>query len=71
MPRVRGHDEHKGEPFCMPHEDLPYRPCVGTMVLNHEGRVFIGRRASGPAGRRRGIITLEKQPGIRRGDYDR
>jgi putative (di)nucleoside polyphosphate hydrolase len=29
-------------------EDLPYRPCVGMMVLNREGRVFIGRRNSGP-----------------------
>jgi putative (di)nucleoside polyphosphate hydrolase len=28
-------------------EDLPYRPCVGTMVLNGEGRVFVGRRTSG------------------------
>ncbi|NOT42007.1 MAG: RNA pyrophosphohydrolase [Alphaproteobacteria bacterium] len=23
---------------------LPYRPCVGVMVLNAEGRVFVGRR---------------------------
>jgi len=30
------------------HEDLPYRPCVGMMVLNAAGRVFIGRRSSGP-----------------------
>jgi putative (di)nucleoside polyphosphate hydrolase len=29
-------------------EDLPYRRCVGTMVLNREGRVFIGRRIGGP-----------------------
>ncbi|MBI4275878.1 MAG: RNA pyrophosphohydrolase [Rhizobiales bacterium] len=29
-------------------EDLPYRPCVGTMVLNRDGRVFIGRRIGGP-----------------------
>ena len=28
--------------------DLPYRPCVATMVLNREGRVFIGRRSDGP-----------------------
>ena len=27
---------------------LPYRPCVGLMVLNREGRVFIGRRLDGP-----------------------
>ena len=28
--------------------DLPYRPCVGTMVLNRDGLVFVGRRTSGP-----------------------
>lgn len=27
-------------------EDLPYRPCVGIMVLNREGRVWAGRRLS-------------------------
>jgi putative (di)nucleoside polyphosphate hydrolase len=26
------------------HEDLPYRPCVGVMLLNPEGLVFVGRR---------------------------
>jgi putative (di)nucleoside polyphosphate hydrolase len=30
------------------YEDLPYRPCVGMMVLNAAGLVFIGRRSSGP-----------------------
>lgn len=29
-------------------EDLPYRPCVGVMVLNRDGRAFIGRRLGGP-----------------------
>ena len=28
--------------------ELPYRPCVGTMVLNRDGLVFVGRRTSGP-----------------------
>jgi putative (di)nucleoside polyphosphate hydrolase len=28
--------------------DLPYRRCVGLMVLNRAGRVFIGRRIDGP-----------------------
>ncbi len=23
---------------------LPYRPCAGIMLLNHEGRVFVGQR---------------------------
>ncbi len=26
------------------HEDLPYRPCVGIMLFNREGLVFVGRR---------------------------
>lgn len=26
------------------HEDLPYRPCVGVMLLNREGLVFVGKR---------------------------
>jgi putative (di)nucleoside polyphosphate hydrolase len=29
-------------------EDLPYRPCVGVMVLNRKGLAFIGRRIDGP-----------------------
>ena len=27
-------------------EDLPYRPCVGVMLLNRENRVFVARRRS-------------------------
>ncbi len=27
---------------------LPYRPCVGIMVLNRDGLAFIGRRTGGP-----------------------
>ncbi|MBS0235007.1 MAG: RNA pyrophosphohydrolase [Proteobacteria bacterium] len=29
-------------------EALPYRPCVGEMVINAEGLVWIGRRADSP-----------------------
>lgn len=29
------------------YEDLPYRDCVGVMLINQEGLVFIGRRAGG------------------------
>lgn len=28
------------------HASMPYRPCVGAMVLNGEGRVWIGRRVN-------------------------
>lgn len=26
------------------HDDLPYRPCVGVMLINRDGNVFVGRR---------------------------
>jgi putative (di)nucleoside polyphosphate hydrolase len=29
-------------------QSLPYRPCVGIMLLNRDGRAFIGRRSDGP-----------------------
>jgi putative (di)nucleoside polyphosphate hydrolase len=29
-------------------ESLPYRACAGIVVFNPEGRVFVGRRLSGP-----------------------
>ena len=28
----------------MTFEDLPYRPCVGVVLFNRDGRVFLGRR---------------------------
>ena len=31
-----------------PFEDLPYRPCVGVVLINREGLVFVGKR-KGPA----------------------
>jgi putative (di)nucleoside polyphosphate hydrolase len=31
-----------------PYESLPYRPCVGVMVINRAGGVFIGKRRNGP-----------------------
>lgn len=30
------------------YKSLPYRPCVGVMVLNRDGLVFVGRRTGGP-----------------------
>ena len=29
------------------YDDLPYRPCVGVMLINKDGLAFIGRRAGG------------------------
>ena len=31
----------------MPEKSLPYRPCVGVMLVNAAGLVFVGRRAPG------------------------
>ena len=61
-------------------ESLPYRPCVGCMVFNHEGRVFLGRRVMQEAGeawqmpqggidqgedaRRAALRELEEETGI-------
>jgi putative (di)nucleoside polyphosphate hydrolase len=28
--------------------DLPYRPCVGVMLMNREGRLFVGERGDAP-----------------------
>jgi len=30
--------------MALKHTDLPYRPCVGVMLINRKGRVFVGRR---------------------------
>ncbi|MGH1420127.1 MAG: RNA pyrophosphohydrolase [Hyphomicrobiaceae bacterium] len=37
----------KNKPTNVDAESLPYRPCVGIMVLNTEGRVWAGRRVKG------------------------
>lgn len=29
-------------------ESLPYRPCVGVVLINHDGRIFVGRRKDTP-----------------------
>lgn len=29
-------------------EDMPYRPCVGIVVVNRQGLVFLGRRIANP-----------------------
>ncbi len=48
---------------------LPYRPCVGIMLLNGAGRVWIGRRADAdPSRRRYGTWWQMPQGGIDRGE---
>lgn len=36
-----------GPGFPEPRDGLPYRPCVGIMLINPEGRVWIGSRDDG------------------------
>ncbi|KQQ79619.1 RNA pyrophosphohydrolase [Aureimonas sp. Leaf324] len=45
-----------------PPDSLPYRPCVGIMVLNHEGKVFVGRRIAEPEGEMDGASQLWQMP---------
>ena len=49
---------------------LPYRPCVGVMLLNREGRVFLGRRRSeaGPEHVSNGYAWQMPQGGIDPGE---
>ncbi len=49
-------------------ESLPYRPCAGIMVLNRDGLVFIGRRASGPEHIDATHVWQMPQGGIDRGE---
>ena len=41
------HDNARGIDGMARYEDLPYRTCVGMMLINAAGLVFIGRRAGG------------------------
>lgn len=43
-------------------ESLPYRPCVGMMVLNREGRVWCGRRIPEPDSETAGALKLWQMP---------
>ncbi len=43
-------------------DSLPYRPCVGIMVLNAEGKVFVGRRIAEPQGEMDGASKLWQMP---------
>ena len=42
-------------------EGLPYRPCVGVMLFNGEGRVFVGQR-SDRSGAPEGVGTWWQMP---------
>ena len=43
-------------------KDLPYRPCVGVMVLNGEGRVWVGQRLANDNSEYDGTPQLWQMP---------
>lgn len=47
---------------------LPYRPCVGVMLLNADGRVFVGARAGGNEAMRLEKVWQMPQGGIDAGE---
>ncbi len=51
-------------------ETLPYRPCVGVMVLNSEGLVWVGHRIAEPDSEFSGTTQLWQMPqgGIDKGE---
>ena len=51
-------------------EELPYRPCVGVMLIGRDGRVFVGRRKSeaGPEHVANGYAWQMPQGGIDPGE---
>ena len=51
-------------------ESLPYRPCVGIMVLNHQNLVWVGHRIAEPEGEMEGAAHLWQMPqgGIDKGE---
>lgn len=51
-------------------DELPYRPCVGVMVLNREGLVWVGRRLSEDNSESDGSPQLWQMPqgGIDKGE---
>jgi putative (di)nucleoside polyphosphate hydrolase len=39
-----------GDHMTVDHDSLPYRPCVGVMLVNAHGRVFVGKRIDNKEG---------------------
>jgi putative (di)nucleoside polyphosphate hydrolase len=62
-------DKTRGDKKIDP-ESLPYRPCVGIMVLNAPGLVWVGRRIAEPDSEFSGAAKLWQMPqgGIDKGE---
>jgi putative (di)nucleoside polyphosphate hydrolase len=52
----------KLDPRIVPADCLPYRPCVGVMILNGDGLVWAGRRIAIPDGEMEGATNLWQMP---------
>lgn len=52
------------------HLDLPYRPCVGIMLINRQGLVWVGRRRPKWAGDAMDCIWQMPQGGIMSGEAE-
>jgi putative (di)nucleoside polyphosphate hydrolase len=52
-------------------DKMPYRPCVGIMLINRHGRVWIGRRLPKWVGDRSAHIWQMPQGGIDKGEEPR
>lgn len=48
--RKHKHKHKHKEDTVVDREALPYRPCAGLMLVNAQGRVFVGRRKDTPDG---------------------
>lgn len=61
---ITGTKLHRIEPMTAPidFQTLPYRPCVGIMVLNAAGKVWVGRRLVEPQGEMEGATALWQMP---------
>jgi putative (di)nucleoside polyphosphate hydrolase len=51
-----------------PMRDLPYRSCVGIMLLNNDGRVWTGRRLPKWAGDKSAYVWQMPQGGLLKGE---
>jgi putative (di)nucleoside polyphosphate hydrolase len=49
MSSLSGH-KHRAPAAGDPFAHLPYRPCVGVMLVNHGGKAFVGRRIDNKEG---------------------
>jgi putative (di)nucleoside polyphosphate hydrolase len=57
-----------GPGFPVPSEGLPYRPCVGIMLINKDGKVWIGSRDDGAQSSQYEYAWQMPQGGIDKGE---